>query len=660
MKVNQYIKKSILTTLVIIFVCAPFSVGFNGDYNNILLTPSIAEAQEFNPPALSGQLQGVKSVGSLLESVALLPIFISSFFVYVTGYLLNLSILETVIRFGSHFGDAVSIASTWGALRDLSNIFFIFGLLAIAISTILGLQSYGYKQLLARLIIVALFINFSLFFTKVAIDTSNLFALQFYKGISVSSDDGKDGIANTFMRHLGVTSLWETDTVLRTLQSINSSESGGVGVMFLYSILASTFFMITAFVFAFAAIMLITRGAMFILLAILSPLAFAAMVLPKTRGLANQWWTKLGQYAMFAPILLMLFWVVATVIPDITKEFAPNSTGLLNVMDPNPQARLDGISMVLNFMVLIALMLASIIISNKLSLAGAQGMSNFGKKMAGGTFGKTFGLTGALGRSTIGRGLSKLSQNEGLKDAAAEGGLKGIGARLALKTTQAGAKANYDLRSAPGVAGVAKAAKVNLGKAQKGGYEAVLKKQLEDREKFSKSLAPSATVQAGKKKPLEDEQKAEAAKKKGAEASKSSAENEVKNLNTRKQTLIREGKEYSPESDALDAELNAAEEKVARAERLVREIEQKENALKSDLKKIDSVGKQRTEKFSETLASEKTFSTLFTKIPRKNKEAALKIKKGKSEEDKLVEGLTNKLKGNKELKDALKPEEKEE
>ena len=72
----------------------------------------------------------------------------------------------------------------WAVTRDLANMLFIFILLFIAIATILQISSYGAKSLLARLVIIALLLNFSLFITRVVVDVSNVTARLFYNGIS--------------------------------------------------------------------------------------------------------------------------------------------------------------------------------------------------------------------------------------------------------------------------------------------------------------------------------------------------------------------------------------------------------------------------------------------------------------------------------------------
>ena len=85
--------------------------------------------------------------------------------------------------------DQPFVSEAWVVVRDLSNIFFIFILLYIAFQTILGLGGHGGgpKKMIAQVIIMALLINFSMFFTKVIIDSSNILALIFYNKIDIET-----------------------------------------------------------------------------------------------------------------------------------------------------------------------------------------------------------------------------------------------------------------------------------------------------------------------------------------------------------------------------------------------------------------------------------------------------------------------------------------
>ena len=90
-------------------------------------------------------------------------------FLAITGVLLNGSMAATL-----HMKDIVAatpaIETVWKIVRDFSNIFIIFMLLYASISMILERKGLSFNELLKNIILSALLINFSLFFTKVAFE----------------------------------------------------------------------------------------------------------------------------------------------------------------------------------------------------------------------------------------------------------------------------------------------------------------------------------------------------------------------------------------------------------------------------------------------------------------------------------------------------------
>ncbi len=96
--------------------------------------------------------------------------------------------------------NASFVAESWTVVRDLSNIFFILILLYVAIQTILGL-GHETKKIIVQVIVMALLINFSMFFAKVVIDSSNILALVFYNKIDSKTNDY---IPSTNVNKIGV------------------------------------------------------------------------------------------------------------------------------------------------------------------------------------------------------------------------------------------------------------------------------------------------------------------------------------------------------------------------------------------------------------------------------------------------------------------------
>jgi hypothetical protein len=77
------------------------------------------------------------------------------------------------------------VDTLWKIVRDFSNMAFIFVLLYAGVQTILGMGEW--KRTVLHVVIIALLINFSLFFTKVIIDAGNVLAVGIYSSMGVGT-----------------------------------------------------------------------------------------------------------------------------------------------------------------------------------------------------------------------------------------------------------------------------------------------------------------------------------------------------------------------------------------------------------------------------------------------------------------------------------------
>src|SRR3989344_8413098 len=115
--------------------------------------------------------------------LAILILQIASLFTYLGGVILNFVVQWTVVEMAQHLKEIGTIDTAWKTIRDVANIGFIFFLLYAAIKTILGMGD-NTQKLIVNIVVVAILINFSLFFTKVVIDASNILAVTFYDAIA--------------------------------------------------------------------------------------------------------------------------------------------------------------------------------------------------------------------------------------------------------------------------------------------------------------------------------------------------------------------------------------------------------------------------------------------------------------------------------------------
>ncbi|MDQ5955336.1 MAG: hypothetical protein QG621_339, partial [Patescibacteria group bacterium] len=107
-----------------------------------------------------------------------------SIFAYIGAFVFDTAIQISLqsVTYSQYF-----LTQSWAAVRDLANMIFIFLLVYLAITVILQAETQGTMKMLAGIIIAALLINFSFFFTRLVIDGGNLLALQFYNAIDAPS-----------------------------------------------------------------------------------------------------------------------------------------------------------------------------------------------------------------------------------------------------------------------------------------------------------------------------------------------------------------------------------------------------------------------------------------------------------------------------------------
>ena len=392
-----------------------------------------------------------------IEKFAFIILSLPAGIMWMAAQLFNASITFTVVDMGNILSggsgsgaSGTGIEAAWQILRDLANIVFIFVLIWIGVATILQIPNYNYKKLLPTLIIAALLVNFSLFITQFVIDGSNLMAshaLELVEGEGVDCDysntnnncEEGGGIAGRFIEELGIPSLWDAD------QEVLSNIGGDVGRLILFTVLAATFMMVLAFVILAAAILLITRFIVLTFLMIISPLAFAAMVLPQTRGQAKKWFSSLFNQAFFAPFLLLFIYMSLLIIQGVSgvgvgAEGGNNSGEGANNMASALIGKAGSAEMFLTFTITIGFLVGSILLAKFMGAAGGKKAAEIGGKARR----KAQGIAGG---QTVGRFSRSLAESDRLKDEQSRGGMRGTIASGLRDIGKAGANTHFGGKS---------------------------------------------------------------------------------------------------------------------------------------------------------------------------------------------------------------------
>lgn len=407
-----------------------------------------------------------------------IPMFFFGLAGIIFDTLLAFSLSSTIIK------NADFVNKGWVIMRDLSNTFFIFILLYIAISTILQTAGGQTKRLLATLVMVALLMNFSLYITKFVIDVGNVFALEFYTNMGVLGQSyitlgtvGPNGIPSDIQPR-SISAIFKDAFKLQALfgpDFLNQAPKNLPLTVFMFT-LVGIMYLVAAFVFLSAGFLFLARVVAFWFLMILSPLAFFSMILPYTRGkIWGQWSSQLVSQSFFAPIFLFFVYLTIMLSATVNTLFVPDPNNPL----VGELAFLQNVFIsFLTFFALITTLLFGLRVAKGMSGAIGASMLSIGQKVTGAAVGAGLGATAVAYRQSIGHAANYWKDKYG-KDME-----KNKFGRAGLAVLNTAASGSGDVRALGGLNKVAGMGGLGLGAAGgKGGYEASVQQKRNEQSK---------------------------------------------------------------------------------------------------------------------------------------------------------------------------------
>ncbi|MBP9686425.1 MAG: hypothetical protein KBD66_01330 [Candidatus Doudnabacteria bacterium] len=246
------------------------------------------------------------------------------FFIATMGAAIGIigTLLESVLSirtFSDEFANVIYPA--WEIFRNLGNIFFILAIVAIGVATVFRISNYQVKDLLVKLILGAILINFSLTIAQAVLGISDTLQQQFLSN--------RSGAVRAIVNTLFVSNIW-ADTPGTQLGDFSET----IRIVTQFFIAFAAFFAILAI-----AILVCVRVVMLWLLLMLSPIPYVAMILPSTRKFSSQWWDAFINWALVTPAVGFMLNLTAlmttknsTVIQDLAAkgQLAANESWLNN------------------------------------------------------------------------------------------------------------------------------------------------------------------------------------------------------------------------------------------------------------------------------------------------------------------------------------------
>ncbi len=365
-----------------------------------------------------------------------------SVFAYIGAFIFDTAIQITLqsVTYSQYF-----LTQSWAAVRDLANMIFIFLLVYLAVTVILQAETQGTMKMLAGIIIAALLINFSFFFTRLVIDGGNILATQFYNAIpaptlnssgatgtgtvgavqsaasSLSSNGNVKDLTRGIMDVVGVQSILGSGSFARFSQQGANEFTKIITLVFVYIAVAIILAML-AFTFIAVGVKFLVRIVVLWLAIIASPLAFVFGAMYK-KGSADRfnvlsrWGKALIEYAFYPAVFLFIFWI----INFFATQLAGNGTSsiLANALNDAGSAATNGqlftiasavAGVSVRLGIIVALMYMAMRVSDSFAKTGYQAadktiglIGNKATTFIGRTVGNaTYGAVGLAGRNTIG------------------------------------------------------------------------------------------------------------------------------------------------------------------------------------------------------------------------------------------------------------------
>ena len=221
----------------------------------------------------------------------------------------------------------------WSFFRNVANIMFVIAMLFVIFSQItgFGIDNYGIKKILPKLIVTAIIVNFSYIICGIFVDLSNIIG----EGIK-NILESVAGSTTTATEKLGDNVVGVINTLIGALVTVGAAAGGltiagtAISNAVVSGSLLTVIFPILAFVGSalmagfFAMLMLGLRQALIIIMIVISPVAFVLYAIPNTNGLFKKWFQLFKTLLMLFPVFCFMVgggFLVSNIIIKGSNDF---------------------------------------------------------------------------------------------------------------------------------------------------------------------------------------------------------------------------------------------------------------------------------------------------------------------------------------------------
>jgi hypothetical protein len=556
------------------------------------------------------------------------------------------------------------LTTSWTLVLSLANMFFIFILIYAAFTIMLRAETSRTMQVLAWVIAIALVVNFSFFFTRVVIDGGNILATQFYNAIVTQNGSATVGTAAGAPSDIttNIMAAIRVDQLLGAKSFTNAQALIGTNAPWSTLLVLIVIFLAVAVMFWMLAASLLMAGIKFFLrivglwfVLIASPLAFVAQTLTKTRNFFDMWLRALVSLSFYPAVFLFMFYLLNLFVRSLTS----GNSSLIGSIFPTTAAGVAGqaaqpltlVAAIANVSIRLGFVVVMLYVMLKVSdwiMEQAGGMANTlvnrgGSAILGAGFRTAANVGSFAGRNSAGRIASRAADSTGFKNWA---GRSAIGNAL-WRGTSGISKATFDVRNAPGGSIIKKGASkivgnVDIGKATAKNFEKSVKDRETEIKKRAEALKATDTekqrAQERYEKDNKEEHEADSAHR---NARIQSREQELDNARRSKNTYLANATNKNAPTP-FDQRINDLMTQQA-AERKA-QVDANKTFTTAGENMVKAAANERITALAERYGNSLGAKTGLSPGNARGAIAALKIVKGKSNTDEIIDKLKEEIK----------------
>jgi len=216
---------------------------------------------------------------------------------------ITIQLIHILIRVASYNGflDSPAVTIGWVVVRDVANMFFVALLLVISIGTIVNPDRFGGVRQVMRVLLYALFVNFSRTIAGIFIDISQVVMLTFVNGFAAAA-------GGNFAAAFGITQI----TDIARDPGVDASFLSLLGGM----VLSAFMFIVFTVIIGIMVVALVMRMVTLWFLVVISPLAFALGASDFTKSRYAEWWKRFSAELTTGPVVAFFLWLSLVVVQN--------------------------------------------------------------------------------------------------------------------------------------------------------------------------------------------------------------------------------------------------------------------------------------------------------------------------------------------------------